>query len=299
MKSGAMQLKGAVYILPFTDEHYEFLQWLVVEIVEMKGEAALVRIEKIDTMDDAEIVDLFNRARRNEYAAIEKDLADIRMKLDNIKKGGEGPGNKTLESQLNKVMKGFEEIQRIDFFLTEEGVSLQERIHCMQKEQGSMAGAYSAGKHLNVISRKTVSDYQGKIWVTRRRPFVDRMASAWLIKRFIDAGAFFAFIDEKELASPKENSIAFDVYGGEFTHVGDLCTFEVLIKSFALKNKVLERIAAIVHQLDIKDEKYKTPEAAGLEEILTGIRKTEQHDSDALERGMQVFEMLYAAKITS
>ena len=122
------------------------------------------------------------------------------------------------------------------------------------------------------------------------------MASAWLIRKFIDRDASFAFADEKDMETVGKNSIAFDVRGGEFTHTGDLCTFEVLIKSFGLKDKALRKIAEIVHDLDMKDEKYNAAEAKGLEDILTGIRMTAKDDADALEKGMQIFEMLYMSK---
>ena len=92
------------------------------------------------------------------------------------------------------------------------------------------------------------------------------------------------------------STVAFDVRGGEFTHVGDLCTFEVLVKSFRIKDKAVKKIAEIVHDLDVKDEKYGKPETAGVEDILSGIRKTAKNDADGLERGMAVFEMLYQSK---
>jgi hypothetical protein len=147
-----------------------------------------------------------------------------------------------------------------------------------------------------VIKHAELNDYQGKVWVTRKNPFVDRMASAWLIKRFIDPKASFAFIDERDIASLDNTSVAYDVRGAAFTHLGDLCTFEVLVKSFGIKDKAVKRIAEIVHDLDVKDDKYHKPETAGVEDILAGIRKTAKNDTDGLERGMAVFEMLYQSK---
>jgi hypothetical protein len=147
-----------------------------------------------------------------------------------------------------------------------------------------------------VIKHAELNDYQGKVWVTRKNPFVDRMASAWLIKRFIDPKASFAFIDERDIASLDNTSVAYDVRGAAFTHVGDLCTFEVLVKSFGIKDKAVKRIAEIVHDLDVKDNKYHKPETAGVEDILAGIRKTAKNDTDGLERGMAVFEMLYQSE---
>ena len=122
------------------------------------------------------------------------------------------------------------------------------------------------------------------------------MASAWLIKRFIDPKASFVFIDDLNVTSIDKNRVAFDMRGGAFTHVGDLCTFEVLVRSFGIKDKAVKKIAEIVHDLDVKDDKYGKPEAAGVEDILAGIRKTAKNDADGLGKGMAAFEMLYQSK---
>ena len=171
---------------------------------------------------------------------------------------------------------------------------MKKRIQAMEaglRDAGKKAPAEAA----SVVARRA-QDYQGKIWATRKNPFVDRMASAWLIKRFIDPKASFLFIDERDVASLDNRSVAFDVRGAAFTHVGDLCTFEVLVKSFGIKDKAVKKIAEIAHDLDVKDDKYNKPEAAGVEEILAGIRKTAKNDADGLERGMVAFEMLYQSK---
>jgi hypothetical protein len=122
------------------------------------------------------------------------------------------------------------------------------------------------------------------------------MASAWLIKQFIDTNARFEFIDEHDLGKLDKKLVSFDVQGAEFTHAGDLCTLEVLVRAFNVKDKAVKKIAEVVHELDIKDDKYAYAETAGLEEILQGIRKTAMSDTEALEKGMAVFEMLYASK---
>ena len=125
---------------------------------------------------------------------------------------------------------------------------------------------------------------------------MDRIASAWLIRRFIDPRAVFKFIEEDEIAGSEKGLVSFDIKNGEFTHQGDLCTFEVMIRVFGLKDKALKKMAQIVHQIDLKDEKYPAPEARGIEELLNGIRKTVKADGEILEKGMALFEMLYASK---
>jgi hypothetical protein len=296
MKAGAVQLKGSVYILPFSDEHYELLQWLVSEITAMKGEGAFTRIEKIDTMKDSEITALFDQNRASDYKVIEKALDDLERRLGSIKQGGKVQNIKGLSEQFGKLMKDFEEVKRVDFFFSEEGEALNEKIKRVAAELKKLSGTETQKEPPTAISSRSVDAYQGKIWVTRKKPFIDRMASAWLIKRFIDKSAAFDFIDEKDVDAVGKNSVVFDMRGGEFTHIGDLCTFEVLVKSFGFKDKSLKKMSEIVHDLDMKDEKYKASEAKGLEDILIGIRKTAKDDRDALEKGMQVFEMLYMSR---
>jgi len=296
IKAGAVQLKGAVYILPFHDEHYEFLQWLVSEIAGMKGEAAVVSIEKIDTMKDREIIALFNKQRANDYQTTEKVLDDLERRLGSIQKGATAQNIKGISEQFDKVLKTFEEVKRIDFFSSGEGQALSGRIRQIQDHLKTLSGAEATKERPAAIATRKSEDYQGRTWITRKRPFIDRMASAWLIRRFIDGSAVFDFVDEKNLDTIGRGSVAFDVRGGEFTHSGDMCTFEVIITSFGLKDRALKKMAEIVHDLDMKDEKYQATEAKGLEDILSGIRKTAKDDRDALEKGMAVFEMLYAAK---
>jgi hypothetical protein len=296
MKAGAVQLKGAVYILPFNDEHYELLQWLVSEIAEMKGEAAFTRIEHIDTMRDPEIIALFDQQRAYDYRTIEKALDDLERKLGSIRQGGKAQNTKGLSDQFSKLLKEFEEVKRIDFFSSKEGKTLNEKIKRVDAELKTISDTETKKERPATISPRAVDTYQGKIWVTRKKPFIDRMASAWLIRRFIDKDAAFDFIDEKDINAVGINAVVFDMRGGEFTHVGDLCTFEILVKSFGFKERTLKKMAEIVHDLDTKDEKYKSAEAKGLEDILIGIRKTAKDDRDALEKGMQVFEMLYMSK---
>lgn len=296
IKAGAVQLKGSVYILPFNEDHYEFLQWLVFEIAGMKGEAAFVKIEKVDTMKDPEIIALFNRQRAGDYKVIEKALEDIERRLSSTQKGGKSQNIPDMADQIARIRKDFEELKKTDFFSSDEGKSLAARIKQADAQIKSNSVTVALMEGPAAIIPHSLDDYQGKKWATRKKPFVDRMSSAWLIRKFIDKAATFVFMDEKDIQTDGKHYIVFDVRGGEFTHAGDLCTFEVLLKSFALKDKALRKIAEIVHDLDIKDEKYSAAESKGLEDILIGIRKTAKDDADALEKGMAVFELLYVSK---
>lgn len=293
-KVGAVQLKGAVYILPATEEHEEFLQWLMGEVRAMGGDGAFVRSAEIRTMDEADIQGLFIRQSEKEYTKLEKGLDVLERKFQSIRKGAKGQEPAALGVHLARIEKEFNEIARRDFFLSPAGEGIKKRIQALGT--GLRASAGKTVERDRAIPARRPADYQGRTWATRKRPFVDRMASAWLIRRFIDNEASFAFIEERELAGLGDKSIAFDIRGGEFTHAGNLCTFEVLVRSFGIKDKAVRKIAEIVHDLDVKDEKYGRPEAAGVEDILAGIRKTAKDDADSLERGMAVFEMMYQSK---
>jgi hypothetical protein len=293
-KAGAILIKGAVYVLPYNEENLELCQWLVSEVASMKGEGAFVSVDKIETMNDKEIIDLFDYQRDRDYSLIEKNMEELERKTSSVRKGTRMPVHKKLLDPLNKLLKEFEDVRKIDFFSSKTGIALEKKIEVLQKE---MQGLSKSGeRQIHEVISRNIEDYQGKIWVTRKRPFVDRMASAWLIKSFIDKKADFRFADEYDIGKLDRDSVPYDVSGGTFTHVGDMCTFEVLIKSFGLKDKPLKKIAEMVHELDTKDEKYKNPEVKGIEDILMGIRKTVKDDMEILEKGIAVFDMLYASR---
>jgi DNA-binding protein H-NS len=293
-KAGAVQLKGAVYILPATEEHEELLQWLIGEVKSMGGDGAFVKSAEIRTMTDADIRRLFTMQADQEYHQLEKALDVLERKLQSIRKGTKNEEGKRLADQVVKFTKEFEGVAKRDFFDSSTGQAMKKRIYAL--EAGLRDAGKKAPKETASVTARRAQDYQGKIWATRKNPFVDRMASAWLIKRFIDPKASFVFIDERDVASLDNSTLAFDVRGATFTHVGELCTFEVLVKSFGIKDKAVKKIAEVVHDLDVRDDKYGKPETTGVEDILAGIRKTAKNDADGLERGMAAFEMLYQSK---
>jgi hypothetical protein len=294
-KIGAVQLKGAVYILPNNDEHYELFQWLITEVASMGGDGAFVMTSHIETLKESEIIALFNQQREKEYHAVEAKIAELEMKLNSIRKGGRSQHTATLYELLKKYNKEFHDIRRIDFFSSKNGTVLDKRIKAMETELKTIADPAPSPHPLSIAQQRKEA-YQGKTWITRPKPFVDRMASAWFIRRFIDADAVFKFVPDHGAAGKKRNTVTFDIRDGEFTHVNDLCTFEVMVKAFGTKDKIVKKMAELVHDLDVKDRKYDNPEALGIEGILTGIRKSSKTDQEALERGIDVFEMLYASK---
>jgi hypothetical protein len=286
-----------VYVLPDNREHEEFFQWLSGEINGMGGEAAFIRADRVETMSEEEIVALFERRKAMDYLRLGEAIGAMEHKIDGALQGGRAVAAKALRSGIAKLERDFEETRRTDFFASATGRDLGTRIERAHGALNELAAAAQRAPRSAEIPLRDPDAYRGRRWVTRRDPFIDRMASAWLIRKFIDPAAAFGFIDEEEVAAAAATA-AFDVRGGEFTHVDDLCTFEVLARSFALKDPALAKIAEIVHDLDVKDDRYRRAEAAGVEEILEGVRRISSDDADALEHGMAVFEMLYAAKST-
>jgi hypothetical protein len=292
---GAVPFKGSGHILPDNEENHEYFQWLVSEVISRGGEGAFVRIERVESMTEKELTTLFDQYREKEYRPLEGDVEALERRIGNLKKGGNPEPKKKLIKDFHRLLKEFEMIKKVDFFLSEKGVSLEVRLKGIKKEITSLS-ARGINELENLMVQKDRKDYQLRTWVTRKRPYVDRMASAWLIRRFIDPRAAFNFIKEDECINPEEGAVTFDLKNGEFTHRGDLCTFEVMIRVFGLKDKALKKMSHIVHEIDLKDEKYSPPEAKGIEEILKGIRKTGRNDLEMLEKGMALFEMLYASK---
>ncbi len=294
-KAGALSLKGAIYVLPYSDDHYEFCQWLVSSVAVARGEAAFVRTDRIETMKDDEIIEMFNRQRAKDYLGLEKRLDELERKVGNIRKGAGAMSDRKIEEELNRFVKEFQQAGGIDFFFSDARKELEKRMKAITAEIAALSRAETGERAVEVVPRRA-ADYQGKIWVTRKRPFVDRMASAWLIRNFIDREATFGFIDESEIDGLDKDTVTFDIRGGEFTHVGDMSTFEVLLKAFCLKEKSLGVMAEIVHQVDLKDDKYSNPAAEGLRDILEGVRRTARDDHEALEKGTIIMEMLHASK---
>lgn len=292
---GAVPFKGSVYLLPDNEENHEYFQWLVAEVSGGGGEGAFVRVERIESMPDRELIALFDHYREKDYRLVEDRVETLEREIANFKKGGGLEKNKKLNEDLSHLSKEFEAIRKVDFFLSKKGASLEIKMKALHNDIKTLS-TKDVTKPGKLISLKDRKDYQRRIWVTRKRPYVDRMASAWLIRNFIDKRAVFNFNDEDETANHKEEYVYFDMKNGEFTHQADFCTFEVLIKAFGLKDKALNKLAEIVHEIDLKDEKHHAPEARGVEEILKGIRKTVKEDGEILEKGMALFEMLYASK---
>lgn len=296
-KTGAVPLKGGVYILPDNEEHHEMLQWMLAELPGLKGEGLLLKTDAIEPLQQEDIISLFNDQRLPQYQELEKKIDDFFGRLSNLRKGGKDRKSTSLFRQYEKIQGEFQVVQLRDFFRSAKGKDLAVLLGTLRKQLEEFSVTENnrgTAIATTLTNGRNLASFSGLTWMTRKRPFVDRMASAWLVRRFIDAKAIFAFKEESELRDlTSQLEVSYDVRGGDFTHVDDLCTFEVLTKSFGLVDPGLDALARIVHDIDIKDGKFAAPEAHVVEMIIKGIRNRDLPDGETLEQGIAVFEALY------
>src|SRR5262249_42798284 len=277
-KFGAIQLKASTYVLPDEPTHYERFQWLAKEIVDTGGEATLVRVKDIEGMPHAAVVALFNEARARDYDEIAEPLTRLIKDRKARKESRE-----TFTGQLEKLRRRFQEIREIDYFQSSRGEDLQRMFRKAEVLE-------SPRKTPETRVRLRIEDYRAKTWVTRPRPEIDRVGSAWLIRKFIDPEAKFVFAD-----TPAEfpSAIPYDMFEVEFTHHGDSCTFETLIERFAIRDRGVLRLAELIHDADVEDDKFHQVDGFGVEKILKGWAKEGLKDQQILSKGFECFDALY------
>ena len=283
-KVGAVALKNSVYALPRREDCLEDLQWIAEEAVAGGGEAHVCSAEFADAATGEGLVRRFREERRRDYEELAEAIGD---EIARARRGGDArPSVEELPAAAARLAKRLADAARIDWF----GAPGRDRAETLLRELESLARAPEAPAP---GPRRRRTDLSGRTWVTRRGVQVDRVASAWLIRRFIDARARFRFVDPKEPRRPDE--IAFDMVGGEFTHEGDRCTFETLLLRAAPDEPALRALAEIVHDVDLKDGKFGRPEAQGVERVIAGLVLSTPDDAERLDRGFALFDELYAA----
>ncbi len=294
-KLGAVAIKNSVYVLPATEKAHEDFQWLKQEIESAGGEAAVFRAGSVEGATDDEIIAAFRKARDEEFAAISADFDGLTGSIREQSRGKHLSAGRLSahETEIDKLHAELERIAANDFFNASRraaGFSAYERCQrAIRAAQGPRERAALSQKKAGTLD---VAKYQGQRWVTRRNLHIDRLASAWLIKEFIDKRPRFYFVVEGETL---EGAIPFDMFGAEFTHHGEDCTFETMLKQFGLaESKGLREIAEIVHDVDLKDDKFHRLEAAGLNSIIDGLSKVLRDDRKLLQQTSIVFDGLYA-----
>jgi hypothetical protein len=279
---GAVTVKNAVYALPANTETQEDFAWLVKEIAELGGEAFVCEALLVDGVSDAEVQALFDSAR-------DADYAEISAAARQIAGAGATQGERT--AQVARLRRQLDEIVAIDFFGADgrepaEGLVSGLEAGLQQEETGVSASSASP------TAAEGPGDLKSRVWVTRQGVQIDRIASAWLIRRFIDPDARFKFVPGTGYAA-RPGELRFDMFEGEFTHRGERCTFEVLLGETGLDDPALAAIAEIVHDIDLKDGKYGREEAAGIRTLISGIASAHNDDTQRLQRGAAVFDDLY------
>ena len=292
-KLGAVAIKNSVYVLPANEKTNEDFQWLKQEIESAGGEAAVFRAGSVEGATDEEIVKAFRDARNVEFAEIAAELDGLTGRIREQSRAKHlSPGRlATHESELDKMHTELEHVIANDFF---EANGRANALAAYERAQKALRASEHPSKK---PSRKakggalSIADYQGRRWVTRRNIHIDRLASAWLIKQFIDKRPRFYFVGEGETV---ENAIPFDMFGAEFTHHGEDCTFETMLKRFGLTEiKGLRELAEIVHDIDLKDEKFHRLEAAGLNMVINGLSENLRDDRKLLQQASVIFEGLF------
>jgi hypothetical protein len=274
---GALPIKGSVYALPDSAEAREDFEWLRVEIEGSGGEAVIFAAEHLGADAEAALIEAFRRSRQTAYTELAAELQRVRPKAAARRR-------ESTPRDLGRYRERFHAIERIDFF----GSTARDRVASLLAEIESSRGGRPAAAAPPSLD---VAEYAGRVWVTRPRPGVDRMGSAWLIRRFIDPRAGFDFVTDAKHAPA--GAVPFDMYGTGFGHDGDRCTFENLMSRFAINDAAVARLGAIVHDLDLKDGKFGAGEAATIGAAIDGLQLSSADDHQLLERGIMLFEAMY------
>jgi hypothetical protein len=272
---GALDVTG-VYVLPQNPETTEAFTWLSQEVETAGGEAVFMQVEKFNNLKDKDVIERFNAERAKDYQTL---IEDINLYQ---KTSGQLEINERSKA-LNKLRRQFDDITRVDFFNSR----LKGQVAKMLAKLEQSLTVPTPVVQIKIVKRE---DFQNKLWVTRPNPYVDRLASAWLIRRFIDSKAIIRYRDKA-----KAGEVSFDMTNATFGHTGSSCTFETMIVAFRLNETVLQKMADIIHELDLHEGYYTQPETSGIEAVLKGWLAQALPDKELETRGIQLFEGLYQA----
>jgi hypothetical protein len=269
-KFGSLPLRNAGYVLPNRPVNQERFEWLATAIRNFKGEASILQIQAIDDLSPRVLQEEFRQARAVDYEGLMKEI----KKLKPAAKGS---------STLPRLRRRYEEIVAIDFFESPVRRKVEEALRHAEQPR------VKAEKGRTEMASK--AEYQNRVWITRPRPGIDRVSSAWLITRFIDPKASFVFGSDP---AAHADAVPFDMFqAGGFSHEGENCTFETLCRAFRVTDKKVQLIAQVIHDADVDDDKFGRPEGNTINQILQGWAKQNLVDEDLLRRGMDLIEGLY------
>jgi hypothetical protein len=285
---GAIPLKQAVYALPDTPDAREDFEWLKTEVKAAGGDASVFAADNVDEWSDDALIEEFRRARQDLYEELAEEVKQALTRATSSRrpKGTRAPALRRLLAIFRERLVAAE---KIDFF----GSAGRDRVLTVLRQLEDRIGGASrqpAPPAQGDYSGRLAS-FQGRLWITRPRPGVDRMASAWLIRHVIDRQARFGFATDRE--SVPAHGVPFDMFGVEFSHQDGGCTFETLCSVFGIAGPPFARIAAIVHDLDLKDGRFGAAECSTVGAMIEGLQLAYQDDEALLEQGMTLFDSLY------
>jgi hypothetical protein len=281
---GAASFKNALYLMPATEEALEDFEWTLREVRDAGGEGLILEARAVQGFTDEEIIAIFDSAREDQYLALAEEIRAYAARFDRKR---DRPSTEETAAQHARFHTRLSAIEAIDFFQA----NGCEQVRALLRELEPDNTVDTSGAEPAMESDKLIS-LKGRTWVTRANVHVDRMASAWLIRRWIDPEARFKWVTERHYR-PMAAEIRFDMYEAEFTHEGDRCTFEVLVGGLQIKDAALNAIAEIIHDLDLKDQKYDRKETAGVQQLLAGIVASQSSDNARIERAVNLFDDLY------
>jgi hypothetical protein len=280
--AGCAALRDGVYLLPDRPGCAETFAQLAAAVRGANGTASVLAVTARDESQQAEFIARFDRGA--DFAALRQELARQRRML---RTAAEPPARKSLRALAQRLAA----LREIDFFPGPAAAEVAAAFEALRTEvEARLAPDEPSARTAVALARLDPADYRGRVWATRRRPWVDRLASAWLIRRFIDSKARIVWIAAPDKA-PKR-ALGFDYDGAAFTHVGDKVTFEVLAASFGLDDDAaLRRLGEIVHAIDVGG--LPSEEAAGLEAVVRGLQAQYADDDALLAAACVVFDALY------
>lgn len=282
---GSVAIKNSVHVLPNTAQAREDFEWLRAEVLAAKGQASIMVADALTPAQDDEIRAAFLAQRATEYDAVRDAAGNVARHL---KARAAGPARLAAERALRS---GRNELARLDTMELIPAAARAKAVDALDRLEARLAPEQERMPVMRTLAAARDS-YTARTWITRPRPGVDRMSSAWLIRRFIDPDARFAFASEPPPAGDKKR-VAFDMFGVAFGHQGERCSFEVLCDHFGITDKAVRQIAKIVHDVDLKDDRYNLPEAPVVARMVEGLRASYADDQALLTHGMAMFAALY------
>ena len=282
---GALAVKQAVYVLPDSANAREDFEWLKTEIEAAGGQANVFAADLVDTWSNDALVEEFRQLREEAYTELARESDQVLRQLGTERRPKKVPSRRVVQHLRERLVA----IERVDFF----GSAGRDRVIALVRQIEERTTARRRLGARTAEQTEAPTSYHARLWVTRPRPGVDRMASAWLIRRFIDPQARFGFAADRDTVPG--DAIPFDMFGVDLSHQGDGCTFETLCTRFGIQEPATARVAAIVHDLDLKDARFAAPEGTTVGTVIEGLQLAYADDEALLAQGMSLFEALYRA----